>query len=614
MSDIFTTIPDEAVDDETLSAILSSLINTNDIRTVFQPIVLLTTGEIFGYEALSRGPANTFLEPPMSLFAAAAKINMTWEIEFECLKLAINRFAEQNHKKTHLFLNISPFIIQDNRFYEAINVYELALKGLTPENIIFEITEQVEITNPKAFRELLDFYRHLDFKFAVDDVGDGYAGLSLISKINPHYLKIDKGLIKDIAHDPLRQHLVRSIASFTTGMGMGLVAEGLENEDDLNCVCSLGVSYGQGYLLGYPVPKLAHLDEKIQEWLSVKAKGNISLTSGIRVGSVCRTIPPISPDMTVKELSTEWHSKDYDTCKPVIDKGVPLGLIMRDSLFSRLATPYGYSLYSRKNVKSIMEPDPLIIEQDVSVEIAAVKALARPESRTYENIIVTDRGRYYGLVTLKDLLSHLTAQSLARAHTANPLTGLPGNPVIQSELTRVLATRLPFNLCYCDLDNFKAFNDAYGFTRGDAVIQSLSNILQETFGPQSDTPAFVGHIGGDDFIILSDNPMPVEVLEKVLKTFDTNIPIYYDQDARERGSIEAINRQGEKISLPLCSLSIAVVAFENGPFATPQSLTQRAAEVKHRCKAVPGSCICFDQRHYNFNPFGSASHEIDNNN
>ncbi|MEI6520267.1 MAG: GGDEF domain-containing protein [bacterium] len=597
------------IENTELVTMLHEILSTKAIRTVFQPIVHLTSGEVFGYEALSRGPVGSPFESPLALFSAASQLDMTWEVEYECLQLAITRFAAQD-PKTLLFLNMSPTIVQDSRFYDGITTQQLSEVSLTSEQLVFEITEQVAVTNHTAFRNLLDHYRHQGFKLAIDDVGDGYAGLSLISKVNPHYLKLDIGLIKGIAHDPLRQHLVRSLASFATGMGMGIIAEGLENEDDLNCVSSLGIHYGQGYLLAYPNAETLPLDTAMSERLSAKGRCGMLLNPGIRLGAVCRTVPYLLPEIAVKDLCSEWHVNDTFAGKPIIQDGYPIGLIMRDSLFARLATPYGYSLYSHRNVTSVMESEPLILEQDISVETAALKALALPESRTYEHMIVTDQGRYLGMVTLKDLLSHMTTQSLARAHTANPLTGLPGNPIIHSELARVLATGLPFNLCYCDLDHFKTFNDAYGFTRGDAVIQSLATILQDLFGPQSETPAFIGHIGGDDFVIISDYPLPNTILEKVLLTFDANIPIYYDHDARERGSIESINRKGEVVQQPLCSLSIAVVTADNGPFSTPQSLTQRAAEVKHRCKALPGSCICYDQRRNNINPLDSIENYV----
>ena len=587
---------DSTTEDSALESRLREMLEQEAIRTVFQPIAHLTTGELLGHEALSRGPAGSALESPVALFTAAAQVGMTWEVEYACRQLAIARFASMD-PGTMLFLNVSPTIIQDVRFCQGVTIQQLSTLGLSPDRIAFEITEQVVVTDSLAFSDLLDHYRHQGFKLAVDDVGDGYAGLTLISQVHPHYLKLDKTLIQGIAHDPLRQHLVRSLASFTTGMGMGMIAEGLETDEDLTCVCSLGVRYGQGFLLARPQPTPLPLDKTWRECLSSNVYGGKLLTPGQRLGAVCRTVPPISHTMTVEKLSAHWHADDTFPCLPVMkEESAPVGLIMRDALFVRLATPYGYSLYARKSVTSVMETEPLKLEKDVTVETAALQALARPESRIYEHLIVTDQGRYHGLVAVKDLLAHLTAQSLARAHTANPLTGLPGNPVIHAELARVLATGVPFTLCYCDLDHFKAFNDAYGFTRGDAVIQALATLLQAIFGPQSTTPAFIGHIGGDDFLILSDTPVPQATLDELIASFDATIPVYYDTNTQARGAMETVNRQGERVLKPVCALSIAVVTAENGPFTSPQILTQRAAEVKRTCKATPGSCVCYDRR------------------
>lgn len=582
--------------DDNLVLHLQQLVHQQAIGTVFQPIIHLTTGEIIGYEALSRGPADNELASPTELLQAASRAGMIWEVESCCRNLAIKRFA---HSKidTLLFLNVSPTIVQDERFCQGISTVELAALGMKPNQIVFEITEQVVVNEPMAFRELLDKYRQQGFKLAMDDVGAGYAGLTLISQLHPHYLKLDRSLISGVADDPLRQHLVRSLAAFTTGMGMCLIAEGLETDEDLSCVYTLGIRYGQGFLLARPAETPTPLDHSWRERLLHNVYGGKLLSQAITLNSICRTVPPITPNITVENLSKRWQENSSFSCIPVVDeKGIPMGLITREVLFSYLATPYGFSLYSRKPVTSVMAPGPLILEHDVSVETAALKALDRADSQIYEHLLVTKNGVYHGMVTVKDILAHLTSQSLTQAQSANPLTGLPGNTVIHAELARVLATGVNFTLCYCDLDRFKAFNDAYGFTRGDAVIQALSTLLQASFGPQSNNPAFIGHIGGDDFLVLSDNPLPQTTLERLLQDFDQTILSYYDDDAQKLHALQIVSRQGEVINSPLCSLSVAVVTADNGPFPTPHSLTQRAAEMKHHCKTYTGSSVCFDRR------------------
>ena len=152
----------------------------------------------------------------------------------------------------------------------------------------------------------------------------------------------------------------------------------------------------------------------------------------------------------------------------VTQQGKPLGLIMRNKLNAKLGTRFGFDLYMRRPVTHVMDSDSLIIGSNTSIEIASNLAMSRYHDKIYDDMILTENDSYYGIVSIQNLLSTITKSQLELARAANPLTNLPGNPVIQSEITDRLESNEKFAVIYCDLDNFKAYNDYYGF---DAAIR-----------------------------------------------------------------------------------------------------------------------------------------------
>lgn len=178
----------------------------------------------------------------------------------------------------------------------------------------------------------------------------------------------------------------------------------------------------------------------------------------------------------------------------------------------------------------------------------------------------------------------------------NPLTGLPGNAVIIQEIQRRIGARHPFALMHIDLDNFKAFNDYYGFARGDMVIKLLASALEETVSKQSPEGGFVGHIGGDDFVVLSDPDVCEEVAKEVIARFDEQIPALYDPTDVARGHITVVDRQDERHDFPVMTISIGVASTSNRKIYSHWEASEVAAEVKQFAKRQQGSSYAVDRR------------------
>ena len=190
----------------------------------------------------------------------------------------------------------------------------------------------------------------------------------------------------------------------------------------------------------------------------------------------------------------------------------------------------------------------------------------------------------------------LCLSRLSRSLDANPLTRLPGNTTILCETTARIQSQQPFALAYLDIDNFKSFNDRYGYGRGDEVLIVACRILTTVVGELAGPEGFVGHVGGDDFVFMSRPNNIDQICETVIKRFDLVIPDFYDREDRLKGYIDSVDRRGNKEQFPIMSLSIAVVTNERGPIAHPGDISKIASELKKRAKALKGSVYVKDQR------------------
>ncbi|MDL2232435.1 response regulator [Ruminococcaceae bacterium OttesenSCG-928-L11] len=213
--------------------------------------------------------------------------------------------------------------------------------------------------------------------------------------------------------------------------------------------------------------------------------------------------------------------------------------------------------------------------------------------RSGANVYLPQSCRAMELLAYTASLIHLTD----RNRSLNPLTGLSGNLEIQRELTRRIASGQPYAIIYGDLDNFKAYNDKYGFVRGDRVIQLTADILADRLSHSGDDSGFLGHIGGDDFLLATAPQLAEPLCKAVIEAFDRSIPALYDKADRLAGAITAANRKGVMERFPIMTISLAVVTNRNRYFPSHLAISDVASELKGSLKRMSGSNYLFDRRH-----------------
>jgi diguanylate cyclase (GGDEF)-like protein len=203
------------------------------------------------------------------------------------------------------------------------------------------------------------------------------------------------------------------------------------------------------------------------------------------------------------------------------------------------------------------------------------------------------------LEELAKSFNYMTAELVkmkARAENANPLTKLPGNIVIMEEVERLIKEDKKFTVVYADLDNFKAFNDKYGIHKGDEAITMTGNIFKEAIKNKGNESDFVGHEGGDDFIILTSPESAEAVTDYITHNFDERVKSLYNKEDLDRGHIVAHSREGEVKKFPIMTISLAGVTNQYRPISNYSEITNIVAEVKKKAKNKDGSCFVLDKR------------------
>jgi diguanylate cyclase (GGDEF)-like protein len=240
-------------------ALLQEVILRGMLHPVYQPIVDLGSGTIFGFEGLARGPRDSTLETPTALFSVADQVDLTFELDRACFRSALAGAAglDPVHR---LFVNLLPTSFYDSSFIEGEVSNLLEAAELTPANLVFEITERLAIENFASFRQALAGYTRAGFGVAIDDVGTRHSNLETVMALRPHFIKLSDVLTRGVSKSTVKREMVRSLQRIAEAIDAVIVAEGIETAEDLAALGDIGVRYGQGFYLarpGAPFPRLS---------------------------------------------------------------------------------------------------------------------------------------------------------------------------------------------------------------------------------------------------------------------------------------------------------------------------------------------------------------------
>lgn len=565
-----------------LHSLVDSIIRKRNLSVHFQPIVNLRNQSIYGYEGLIRGPVNTILYSPEMLFEAATKYGCLAQLDFLCRELVIMQFSRLNLPGC-LFINVDPVSILHDNYREGKTLDWVKKGGVDCSQVIIELTETHPIDDIPLMRKALDHYRDMGFRVALDDLGAGYSGLKLWSEIKPDIVKVDRHFIQGVDEDKTKQQFVSTILTTATSMGCKIITEGAETEGEYITLRKLGVEYIQGFYFSRPKP-IPPLE--ISASLFRKEERGDEEVDSPRVDILTR--PVVSTESVTNVLAVGEMFNDTPEMESIVvvrDSEV-LGMVLKKEFMNMYASLYGKELYGKEPIIKFMNRNILQVEKTLTLEEVSYRLTTALNLHT-EEFILLDECRLAGKAKLIDLLHEITKLKVNRARYANPLTLLPGNVPIQKELQKLFFLQHSLTICYFDLDNFKPFNDIFGFSKGDEVLLLVAQLLKEQIDVELN---FIGHIGGDDFVVIFREGDWKEQVHTILERFDDQIEDFYDGRMVD-DKLLSTDRQGNCCSYGLMGLSVGAVVVEKPSDFKGVDLSEEAAVAKHLAKEREGSSL-----------------------
>ena len=568
---------------------LSELIQNKRFTAWFQPIIDFSAPDRIHYEALIRAPKDSIFSSPSDLFKAASLFDCVEQLERVCLEISCRSFIE--HKLAgKLFVNISPLTLINSNSEQATVQVILDQFALRSDRVVIELSEKYPLEDYAIVHAAMKYYRDSGFKIAIDDLGSGYSGLRVWSELKPDYVKIDQYFTRDIHQDPVKREFVRSINEISRSLDCHVIAEGIETKEELSVIKTSGISHGQGFLLGKPsilplrqAPAIAHANRH-----KIEAP---RLDPDELLASVLIRRPALPHDARLGEAADLFFQDKQLRAIPVVRQQVPVGMLIRNQVLELFLEQYGRCFDANDSVSLHMDQAAVIVEK-ASMQIAINKFLVSADDACDE-FIITEQGQYIGIGQTKKFFDQLNEQQMQAARYSNPLTMLPGNVPIYEWINELLLAKVNFHVAYFDLNYFKPYNDKYGYSRGDQLIAWLGQLITTHTGNSNDR---VGHIGGDDFVVIFQTDDWQIKCELILKVFEEQIHAYFDQEDIDAQGIYSLDRSLNKQFFPLLSLAIGVVNPDPYRCDSHHDVSQIASDAKHEAKQIGGNALYVSRR------------------
>ena len=529
-----------------------------------QPIINIHTGRCYGLEALLRGVETAGFPSIGAVFDKAYEEGVLHEVDLLLREKAVRKFVELSEPSgIKLFFNLDNRVLVSGNYESGETKRILIENGLPEDAICFEISERNEISNIGETLQILSTYRAQGFKIAVDDCGTGFSGLQLLYYTKPDFIKIDRFFIDEIAEDLNKRLLVSSIVNIAHLTGSLVVAEGVETSQEYYSCRDIGCDLVQGYLVQKPETdalKIMSQYEHIRILSQTDRRDQASNDKDL-IKMEMEYLQPISDKSHILEIFERFKEKKPHSFCPVVNQhDEPLGVIFESSLKDYVYSRFGRELLENPafggDLRRFISRFPMADIHSSAEKILEIFS----HNENIAGLLLVDGMKYAGFLSAHSLLRVLNEKNLAIARDQNPLSKLPGNNLIYSFVSEALHdTAVQYVIVYFDFDNFKPYNDNYGFRSGDRVIHLFSELLKSM--TQSPTH-FAGHIGGDDFFMgVKDRPVEAvtEEVKRLIGKFKSDAESFYDPDALKKGYISSKDRQGEEKQFPLLSVSAVIL-------------------------------------------------------
>jgi diguanylate cyclase (GGDEF)-like protein len=553
------------------------------IENAFQPIVEAGTGTVFGYESLMRGQERIGFDSPVEILDEAHKNQQLLQLEQMVASRALAKFATlPNFASATLFLNLDVRLIpHGERLVESL-LQHLKLANIPPSSVCFEFSERFDNTSVPEFARLVSKLRKAGFKLAIDDFGVGHGEMKLLCDYAVDYLKIDRHFVAQIDRNPRKRHLLKNIVHIAHMLGTRVIAEGIETESEFLACREYGVDLVQGWFISHPTTHISELMPSFPHLQDIgNSKRNTQSLDEILIRKQIEMLPTVFESDTIDTVFELFRRNPRQAFFPVLNaNGEPRGIVHEHHLKEYIYQPFGRDLLKNKmyerTISHFAEMAPIVGLDSDAEQLMAI--FANMEGSNC--LILTDNMRYAGVVSAASLIKVINEKQLKIAQDQNPLTGLPGNRAIRDFMRQSGRDGDDVrHFCYCDFDNFKPFNDAYGFHLGDHAISLFAALMRRYFFAERH---FLGHVGGDDFFIGVVGWAEAElreILERLITDFHDDVLDLYSDADRAAGKIRGHDRAGAEAFFPLMRCSIGVIELPEG--LVIDDINRVSAEIAH---------------------------------
>ncbi|GGP61939.1 GGDEF domain-containing protein [Saccharothrix coeruleofusca] len=536
----------------------------DDVRFAFQPLFNLRTGGVVAVEALARPHDGTVHDLLQMAFRAGYLANT--DVALACRAV---RHAAEHDFRLPLHVNLLAMTLVDDSALLAPLHGALREVGREPAQLVVEVgVPYSRVPRPLLVRALHGLRRE-GFRIALDGIGEGDAPLALLADARPDAVKLDRQVVAALPDDPARLALVRALQQLCEQTGAQLVAEGVETGPQLAALRGLGVRLAQGNLLAAAQrrPKVnatitAVLGE-VGDPEAVSTTLPIPRPTGPRVTDFLHpatTLPDTAIAEDVREVLVDQPSV---TGVVLVDAaGRPTWAVDRNRFLLAVTGPFGHALHAKREASRLADRPRVVGAEASALELLDVVARADRE-RTNDDLVVVDADeRCLGVVRVADVVRGIAELKVEQAAALNPLTRLPGSDAIAREVDRRVLGGEVFAVGWLDVDAFKRVNDTAGFAAGDELIRAIGRALTEAASTWPGTQ--VGHVGGDDFLVVTGVDELAPLATRLLDTpFDA---------------------EGMPVTLSLATLVCAA-----GSVASYREVSRLLAPLKERAKALEGA-------------------------
>ena len=541
--------------------------NLQILDIAFQPILSMHTGKIYGVEALLRNFRDIGCESIFSLFDKVYQEGILYSFDVALREKTVEKFTTiDEYKDIKLFYNLDNRLFEMDDFKKGNTEKILKKYNLKKENICFEISERHAISQNCDITTFLSHYQDENFSIALDDFGMGHSGYKLLFDTAPDMLKIDRFFLQDIENNMKKKIMVRNITHLCIQLGIKVIAEGVETKEELLTCKNIGCHLVQGYLVQRPTLNTKEILQEYPNIIKLLEHDKRSSDTDYKINLHLKKVEALNVKTKMHEV-IDYFKKNKDiSILPIVDfNNEPLGILDEKQIKDFLYSPYGMSLLtndsaSKSKLRHLLKPCG---STDINSDISTIIELFsnNPESL---GIIITNNSKYYGFLSARAIITIMNEDNLLFAREQNPLTKLPGNTLIEKYIDKIPKNKNFYVLCYYDLDNFKAFNDVYGFRNGDRVILLFAQILKKYLSSEF----FVAHIGGDDFFVAVENNNQnqskyIKEIIDIIKIFTEQVQSFYSKEDKKVGYITAKDRENNTKKFPLLTVSASILSIHS---------------------------------------------------